>query len=94
MGHRDCASECVSFNKETTIEFHFVFISVQTKVVSTVEENQQTQASLHPALDVFHKIFAGIMQQQEQPTTTAPITGKDIFRYGIRRTKHSSSENN
>ena len=47
---------------------------MQTKVISTVEENQQNQANFHPALDVFSKIFAGIMQQQ-QPTT-APITGK------------------
>jgi hypothetical protein len=45
--------------------------------MSTAEENQQTQASLHPALDVFTKIFAGIMQQQQQQQpTTAPITSK------------------
>ncbi len=51
--------------------------SVQTKIMSTAEENQQTQASLHPALDVFTKIFAGIMQQQQQQQpTTAPITSK------------------
>ena len=50
---------------------------MQTKVISTAEENQATQASLHPALDVFTKIFAGIMQQQQQPTT-APITGKIV----------------
>jgi hypothetical protein len=48
---------------------------VQTKIISTVEENQENQASLHPALDVFSKIFAGLMQQQQQPATT-PITGK------------------
>ena len=57
----------------------FVIISVQTKVISTTEENQQTQASLHPALDVFTKIFAGIMQQQQQQQpTTAPMTGKIV----------------
>jgi hypothetical protein len=56
----------------------FLFISVQTKIISTAEENQQNQAGLHPALDVFTKIFAGIMQQQQQqqPTTT-PITGEN-----------------
>lgn len=48
---------------------------VQTKIISTAEENQQNQAGLHPALDVFTKIFAGIMQQQQQPMTT-PITVK------------------
>lgn len=54
-----------------------LLISVQTKIISTAEENQQNQASLHPALDVFSKIFAGIMQQQQQPGTT-PITGKNV----------------
>jgi hypothetical protein len=59
------------------IFFIILFISVQTKVISTAEENQQNQASLHPALDIFTKIFAGIMQQQQQQTPTiAPITGK------------------
>ncbi len=48
-------------------------ISVQTKIISTADENQKNQATLHPALDVFTKIFAGLMQQQ-QPATT-PITG-------------------
>lgn len=49
----------------------------QTKVISTSEENQQNQAALHPALNVFTKIFAGIMQQQQQqqPITT-PTTVK------------------
>lgn len=49
---------------------------VQTKVISTAEENQQNQASFHPALDVFTKIFAGIMQQQSTTAPTAPITIK------------------
>ncbi|CAF0942915.1 unnamed protein product [Rotaria sordida] len=50
---------------------------VQTKIISTVEENQNNQASLHPALDVFTKIFAGIMQQQQQQQPmTAPTTVK------------------
>ncbi|CAF2029524.1 unnamed protein product [Rotaria magnacalcarata] len=44
---------------------------VQTKLISTAEENQHNQASLHPALDVFTKIFAGLMQQQ-QPATATP----------------------
>jgi len=48
--------------------------SVQTKIISTAEENQQNQASFHPALDVFTKIFAGIMQQQQSTTPTAPTT--------------------
>jgi hypothetical protein len=51
-----------------------LLISVQTKIISTIEENQQNQASLHPALDVFTKIFAGIMQQQQAPNV--PITGR------------------
>ncbi len=52
-----------------------LFTSAQTKILSTAEENQQNQASLHPALDVFTKIFAGIMQQQQQPGGIAPTTG-------------------
>lgn len=60
-------------------------------MISTAEENQQTQASLHPALDVFKKIFAGIMQQQP---TTAPITGKDRLRKEISMKRLSCSENN
>lgn len=54
-------------------------ISVQTKIISTADENQQNQASLHPALDIFTKIFAGLMQQQqEQQPVNAPITGRNI----------------
>ncbi|CAF0963863.1 unnamed protein product [Rotaria sp. Silwood1] len=51
---------------------------VQTKIISTAEENQHNQASLHPALDVFTKVFAGIMQQQQQQQQpmSAPITVK------------------
>lgn len=53
-------------------------------MISTSEENQQNQAALHPALNVFTKIFAGIMQQQQQqqPFTT-PTTGSRKFSFSF-----------
>lgn len=60
--------------KKIFLCFLFILISVQTKTISTADENQQNQATLHPALNVFTKIFAGIMQQQQQ-TTVMPTTG-------------------
>ncbi|UJR20550.1 hypothetical protein I4U23_023677 [Adineta vaga] len=64
-------NELNHFVRKWGIEINKVNI-VQTKTISTAEENQQNQASLHPALDVFTKIFAGILQQQNQSGPIPP----------------------
>ncbi|CAF1184509.1 unnamed protein product [Adineta steineri] len=69
-------NELNRFVRKWGIDIH-KFHVVQTKIVSTADENQDNQASFHPALDVFTKIFAGIMQQQQQqPGQVAPTTVK------------------
>lgn len=72
-----CKRKYFEERKEKEPVIKLLFISVQTKTISTIEENQKNQASFHPALDVFTKIFAGIMQQQQQPSTV-PITGTNL----------------
>ncbi|CAF4444954.1 unnamed protein product, partial [Adineta steineri] len=51
-------NELNRFVRKWGIDIH-KFHVVQTKIVSTADENQDNQASFHPALDVFTKIFAG-----------------------------------
>ncbi|CAF0796741.1 unnamed protein product [Adineta ricciae] len=68
-------NELNHFVRKWGIEIEKVNI-VQTKLISTAEENQQNQASFHPALDVFTKIFAGIMQQQNQAGPIPPTIVK------------------
>lgn len=89
MGHRSCQSKSVSarlflWDDATSFSPSSLAFRGQTKLISTAEENQQNQASLHPALNVFTKIFAGILQQQQQqqPMTT-PTTGKTTLLYSI-----------